>query len=191
MSKQAWCNFCGADQPLHYSWCHIGQVESDRRKEQLRLSPPPTSQTAHNPSTSLVPPQELPGDFLTKFSSQEHSSQRGGFQRTQAEVESERGERRMLVVVEWNGEQPFYAAAKLVEVLVQPDGSYVVCDERPLSQVGPSIPRKESADPLRREPYGVVIGFKMDPLERLDKVDASVGYTAWAVWHPRDKKGLI
>lgn len=171
------CWYCGQHGGLHAMWCRERMAEldserADRGEEKRPFGGPPLCQPPQRLPSSFVPPEELISSALP-LPAEEHSPQGGGFKRTEAEIEAERGQRRMLVVVQWNGEEPYKATAHLVEILVKPDDSFVVRNRWPLTEVGPTLARKQSSDPLRGEPYGIVVGFEMESFKTLDELNPS------------------
>jgi hypothetical protein len=163
---EPYCPNCGGPLPCYSELC----LRSLQEQPPLRSST--ASQTSHLPPAGVVPLEELFGS-AEPVVPQELAAQGGGFKRTEAEVESERGERRKLIVVQWDPAEPMYASAYLAQVLVKPDESLVFGDIRPLAEGRMLHSGKKVAHSLRREPYTVVIGLKAETFETLDQLDAT------------------
>lgn len=157
MSLSECCRHCGAVGG-HQAWCQSWVFELGQK--QLPLSNPTASQTRQHAPAGLVPSQELGAYSDSIFPAKQQATQGGGFKRTEAEIEAERGERRELIVIQWYGAEPHNATAELLKVLVKPDQSLVVRDVRPLGKVSELFPGEQAADALGRKPDGIMIWLK-------------------------------
>lgn len=183
---QRHCNYCGVDSPLHAPWCQIGLTLADEKGSLSRSAP---GQSAEDLPTGLIPPEELGGHTIPTLASKHPFPEGRGLEGSESKIKGKRDQRRELVIVEWGGEEPYYARAKLIEVLPQPDDSLLVVNVRELTQGCIALARKQSPDPLRREPYGIMISLEVAPLKQANQINPFVTDLAFASL--RDPKGLL
>lgn len=145
------CNHCAREWGAgHTLWCR------HRFEEKPPFLVPPPSQTSQLPPARVVPPEEFVSPSLA-IAAKDLPAQRGGFKRTEAEIEAERGERGKFVVIQWTGEDPLQAAAYLAEILEKPDGSRVLRNWWPAGEVLPLYPTEQAPDALGRKAHGIMV----------------------------------
>lgn len=167
------CDYCGCDKPHHYLWCQAERVASLEGEEEPPFGLPPPRQAPQHPPAGLIPPEELIGGLLP-LTTEDEPPEGGKLEGTKPAVEGEAHQRRILVIVEWDRAQPFYAAAKLVEVGSQPGVDRHLVDQRILGEVSPFLAGKKATDTLSGETYRVVISLKVDALKSLNQLDARI-----------------
>ena len=178
------CDYCAGTEGLHYTWC---QADLARKESSLSRSAP--GQSAEDLAARFVPAKEFTGNLDPSLAAQDPTPKGADLKIPQAKVESETHQRREFIVIQRDWTKPDNTTTKLVEVLIQPDGRYLVSNVRELGKIPVLLAGEQPPNPLGRVAHSVVVGLEFNPLEGLDKVYPSLGnFTLWAL---DDPSGLV